>query len=109
MKLTETQKRHLRGLAHQLNPCVQVGSAGISPGVLTELDGALAHHELLKIKVRADNRELRNSIIDELAKRCGATLVSRIGNVAVLYRPDAQAPRLVLPGTGTAQPRDTRP
>lgn len=102
MKLTETQKRQLRGLAHPLNPCVQVGSAGITPGVLAELDGALAHHELLKVKVRAGNRDLRNSIMDELAKRCGATLVSRIGNVAVLYRPDAQAPRLVLPGTNVA-------
>ncbi|MCC7329301.1 MAG: ribosome assembly RNA-binding protein YhbY [Gammaproteobacteria bacterium] len=97
MQLTESQKRHLRGLAHHLNPCVHIGTAGLSPAVMTELDGALAHHELLKVRVRAADRETRDALITELASRSGSTLVTRIGNVAVLYRPDARGPRLALP------------
>jgi RNA-binding protein len=102
MKLTESQKKHLRGLAHQLEPCIHVGNAGVTPGVLAELDGALAHHELLKVRVRTTDRDQRNAMITELTDRSGATLVTRIGNVAVLYRPDARGPRLVLPGTPPA-------
>lgn len=97
MQLTEPQKRHLRGLAHHLHPCVHVGQAGVSSSLLAELDGALSHHELLKIKVRAGDRETRDAMISDLACRSGSTVVSRIGNVAILYRPDARGPRLVLP------------
>lgn len=102
MRLTEAQKRHLRGLAHRLSPCVHVGNAGLTPGVLAELEGALAHHELLKVKVRATDRDERDSLIAGMATRTGATLVTRIGNVAVLYRPDARGPRLSLPGATPA-------
>ncbi|CAG0942099.1 RNA-binding protein [Gammaproteobacteria bacterium] len=102
MTLTETEKRRLRGLAHHLSPYVHVGNAGITPGVLAELDGALAHHELLKIKVRADDRAQRNAVIAELALRCDAAVVTRIGNVAVLYRPATDAPGRVMPGTSAA-------
>lgn len=102
MTLTETEKRRLRGLAHHLSPCVHVGNAGITPGVLAELDGALAHHGLIKIKVRADDRAQRNAIITELALRCDAAVVARIGNIAVLYRPDADTPGRALPGTTAA-------
>jgi RNA-binding protein len=98
MKLTEPQKKHLRGLAHHLAPCVHVGNAGVTPALLAELEGALAHHELLKVKVRTTDREQRNALIAELTDRSGAILVTRIGNVAVLYRPDASGPRLTLPG-----------
>jgi len=97
MRLTEAQKRHLRGMAHHLHPCVHVGQAGVTPALLAELDGALSHHELLKVRVRAGDREARDAMIGDLASRSGSTLVSRVGNVAVLYRPDARGPRLVLP------------
>lgn len=102
MELTEPQKRHLRGLAHHLSPCVHVGNAGVTPGVLAELDGALAHHELLKVKVRAADRGSRNAMIEEIASRSSAAVVTRIGNIAVLYRPDSRGPRLVLPGPAQA-------
>lgn len=98
MSLSEAQKRHLRGLAHHLRPCVQIGQAGITPGLLAELDGALSHHELLKVRIQAaGGRDARDTLLQELLKASGATLVSRIGHVAVLYRPDADGPRLVLP------------
>lgn len=100
MRLTESQKRHLRGLAHPMKPCVHVGAAGVTPAVLAELGSALAHHELLKVKVKADDREARDAAIAELVGKSGAILVSRVGNVAVLYRPDPAGTRLALPPAG---------
>ena len=100
MKLTEAQKRHLRGRGHRLKPCIQVGSAGVTPAVIAELKDALRHHELLKVKIRAAGREERDAAVAALTEQGKAVLVSRIGNVAVLYRPDPCNPR---PATPTAR------
>lgn len=97
MKLTEPQKRYLRGLAHALKPCVNVGSAGVTPALLVELGNALSHHELLKVKIRASDRDKRDAAISALVEQTRATLVNRIGHVALLYRRDAENPRLQLP------------
>lgn len=99
MKLDETQRRHLRGLGHRLKPCLQVGTPGVTPAVLTELRAALSHHELLKVKVRAEDRVARDTLITTLADASQAQLVSRVGNVALLYRANPDNPRIQLPAT----------
>lgn len=93
VKLTEAQKRELRGRAHRLKPCVHVGAGGVSPAVLKEIDGALDHHELIKVKVRAPDRDERDAWIGALTRATGAVDVTRIGNVVVLYRPRPDARR----------------
>jgi len=95
--LNEKQKKHLRRLAHPLHPLVTLGQAGLTDAVVTELDRALTDHELVKIRARAADRESRDAMIESLAQRTGGTLVQRIGNVAVLYRPSKELPRIVLP------------
>ncbi|MBB5015647.1 ribosome assembly RNA-binding protein YhbY [Rehaibacterium terrae] len=95
--LSAAQKRYLRGLAHPLKPVILVGAKGITDGLLAELDGALEHHELLKVKFAAEDRETRDAWIAELADRAGAALVQRIGNTAVLYRRSKDKPQVVLP------------
>jgi len=98
MTLTDHQKRHLKKLGHGLKPVVTVGQAGLSAGVCAELEIALDHHELLKVKVNVGDREERDRIIDEMLRQTGAESVQRIGNVAVMYRfnPKKKAP-LELP------------
>ena len=76
---------------------LQVGGKGISEALVAEVDGALEHHELIKVKVAAEDREARDALIDELAGRVGAALVQRIGHTAVLYRPSKDNRRIVLP------------
>ncbi|WP_058834210.1 ribosome assembly RNA-binding protein YhbY [Luteimonas abyssi] len=95
--LTASQTRFLRGQAHDLRPVLQVGGKGITDSLLTELDGLLEHHELLKVKVAAADRDERDALIDTLIERSGAALVQRIGHVAILYRPAADKRRIVLP------------
>jgi RNA-binding protein len=86
MTITDKQRRWLKALAHHKKPVVNVGQAGVTERLLAELEGALAHHELLKVKVGAGDRDLRDGIIDQLVEATRAELVNRIGNVAVLYR-----------------------
>lgn len=95
--LTEKQKKHLRGLAHSRDPIVMVGQSGLSSGVVSELDGALNAHELVKVSVRVGDRDARDAILAELATQTASTLVQRIGNVGVLYRAHKDKPKIILP------------
>ena len=95
--LTNAQTRFLRGQAHGLKAMLQVGGKGISDALVAEVDGALEHHELIKVKVAAEDREAREAMVDELAQRAGAALVQRIGHTAVLFRPSKDHRRIVLP------------
>jgi RNA-binding protein len=97
VKLTERQRRHLRGLAHPLKPVIQVGNAGMTDGVVAETARALHDHELIKVRWAGADREARDAGLKTLAARTGSTLVTRIGHVAVLYRPRPDLPRIVLP------------
>ena len=97
MHLSETQKKFLRGLGHQLKPVVIVGDAGLTESVLKEFLATIAHHELIKVRVRAGDRNIRDEIIAELCAKGPANLVTRIGNVALLYKRNDEKPRIPLP------------
>ncbi|ABV38002.1 protein of unknown function UPF0044 [Shewanella sediminis HAW-EB3] len=86
MNLTTKQKQHLKGLAHNLKPVVMLGSNGLTEGVLAEIDSALTHHELIKVKVAAGDRELKNAIVDAILRETQAVKVQLIGHVLVLFR-----------------------
>jgi RNA-binding protein len=85
MNLTEDQKKKLRGLGHTLKPVIIVGNGGLSTSLLNEFDRSLAHHELMKVRFGAGDHETRDRMIAELCARRHATLVQRVGNVALLF------------------------
>ncbi|WP_028920695.1 ribosome assembly RNA-binding protein YhbY [Pseudoxanthomonas suwonensis] len=95
--LTSAQNRFLRGQAHGLKALMQVGGKGITPGLVAELDELLERHELVKVKVGAEDREARDAMIADLAARTGSALVQRIGHTATLYRRSKENPAIVLP------------
>ncbi|HEY0335331.1 MAG TPA: ribosome assembly RNA-binding protein YhbY [Stenotrophomonas sp.] len=95
--LTSSQSRFLRGQAHDLKALLQTGGKGVTPAFLTELDEVLERHELIKIKVVAEDRETRETLVAEILQHSGAALVQRIGHVAVLYRPSKEKRQIVLP------------
>lgn len=97
MKLTERQRKYLRRLAHDVKPVVQVGNSGLTDGLLAELNDCLTRHELIKVKVRVGNRDLRDETIDELSRITGAEIIQRVGNTASLYRPRLMASGITLP------------
>ncbi len=98
MSLSQAEQKFLRGRGHALKPVVIVGGAGLTDAVLTELEVALSHHELVKVSLRIGNRERRDALLDELLDRSKATLLQRIGNMALLYR-QAEQPKLLLSKT----------
>jgi RNA-binding protein len=97
MPLNEKQKKHLRALGHTLEPVLLTGGAGLSPGLLAELDSTLAHHELVKVRVRAADRDSRDELVLALCEASGAELVQRIGHIALLWRPNPERRRVLLP------------
>ncbi len=96
MSLTNSQIRHLRGSGHSLKPVVIIGGSGLTEGVMQEIDLSLEHHELMKVKVNAGEREERDAMIEAICTQARCELVQRIGHIALLYRP-ALNPRLQLP------------
>jgi RNA-binding protein len=96
--LSGADRRHLRGLAHHLEPVVQVGAAGVTDGVISALDRALRDHELVKLRI-AFEREERREIADRLAAATRSAIAGLVGHVAVLYRPahDPERRRIELP------------
>ena len=97
MKLSEPQKKFLRGLGHQLKPVIMVGDAGLSDSLMKEFESTIEHHELIKVRVRTGDRETRDTIISELCMKGAAELVARIGNVALIYRRNDEKPQIPLP------------
>ena len=97
MPLTDSQRRHLRGLAHHLKPVVMVGQDGLKPTVLAEIDAALTAHELVKVKVAAADRDERAAMVAAIAATAGAEVVQSIGHVAALFRRNPKKPKVALP------------
>ena len=87
MSLNRRQISYLRSLAHPLPQIVTIGGAGLSDSVIAELESSLQHHELLKIKISSDNRELRKKIAQEICSATGAEMIQQIGKVAIIFRP----------------------
>src|SRR6202045_4828730 len=97
MTLSEKQKKHLRRLAHPMRPIVMLGNAGLTVGVVQELERALSDHELVKVSARVGERSARDAALDDMAKQTSSEIVQRIGNVAVFYRRSQELPKILLP------------
>ena len=97
MALTEKQKKHLRRLAHPMNPIVMLGNAGLTDAVVAELERALTDHELVKVSARVGDRDVRNDALATLASRTASDLVQRVGHVGVFYRSRKDLPKILLP------------
>ena len=96
MSLTNKQKQFLKGEAHPLKPVVLLGANGLTEGVIAEIEQALEDHELIKVKVPEEDRELRQQMMAAIVRETGAEQVQVIGKTQVLFRP-AKEPRMRLP------------
>ena len=84
--LSKIQIKHLRKLTHDLNPVIMLGQHGFTEAVLNELNIALDHHELVKIKLSGSDRDERDQLIEEICKQTGSELVQSIGKTATIFR-----------------------
>jgi len=96
MPLTSRQARHLRALAHHLEPVVRVGAAGVSDAVVDKADKELEIHELIKVRIDADRATVKVDAV-RLAAGTRAEIAQLIGKTVVLYRRRSEKPTIVLP------------
>ena len=92
--LSPAQRKSLKATAHALEVVVIVGSAGLTPQVLREIDRNLSVHELIKIRVE-DERENREIVLQQIARELDAAPVQHIGKILVVYRPSPEAKKPV--------------
>jgi RNA-binding protein len=97
MALSPSQRRYLRSLAHDLSPVILLGAKGATDAVLKELDLALSHHELVKVKLSGGDKDERQEQINFLSEGTRAQSVQQIGHVVVLFRRNEDEPKLALP------------
>ena len=85
IELNSKQRKNLEKIAHDLQPVVIVGGAGVTDGVISMVDNSLAAHELIKVKFNEYKDEIRELTAD-LCEKTDATLVRIIGFTAILFR-----------------------
>ncbi len=86
MPLTPKGRQELKARAHKLKPIVMIGSNGVTEAVKKELDRALNDHELVKVRIAAEDRDARQALLADLTESMNTELVQMIGSIAVLFR-----------------------
>lgn len=108
--LTGKQRSFLRALAHPLKPVVQIGHGGLTDAVLAAIDGALATHELIKIRITGKEDASAAELALEIEAGTRSSVAQVIGKTLVVYRARKKDPVIVLPKAGakpTAKPSKT--
>lgn len=85
IELTSKQRKELEKIAHDLQPVVIVGGAGVTDGLMDMVDKSLVAHELIKVKFN-EYKDEKQELTQQICERTDATLVRIIGNIAILFR-----------------------
>lgn len=86
MPLNPKSRQALKAKAHSLKPVIMIGNNGLTPAVNKEIDRALNDHELIKVKIATEDREVKKALFQELCAENSAELVQQIGKIGVIYR-----------------------
>jgi RNA-binding protein len=86
MNLNKKQIQYLKGVAHSLKPIVLLGNNGLTEAVVAEIDFALNHHELIKVKIPTDNKETKELIVEAICRETNSTKIQVIGKTLIIYR-----------------------
>ena len=101
MELSNSRKKELRAIGHNLKPIITVAEKGITETIDTEIERALNDHELIKIKINLNDSAQRKALASEICTKHRANLVQLIGKVILLCRqaknPNAKLSNLVRP------------
>lgn len=96
--LSNHQIRALKAQAQRMKASLKIGKEGLTPAFLAALDRELTYHELVKVKFD-DLKEQKKELAPQLAEKSQSYLVTRVGNVVVLFRPK---PAVDPSGSGTS-------
>ena len=95
--ITSKQRSFLRSLAHNIDPTVYIGKAGVTGNVIKEIDQCLEARELVKVKIQEGAELDAKATANELAPQLGAEYVQAIGRKSTLYRQSKENRQIELP------------
>ncbi len=95
--MTSKQRSYLRSLAHNIDPTVYIGKAGVTDNVIKEIDQCLEARELVKIKLQEGAELDAKTVANELAPGLRAEFVQAIGRKFTLYRESKENKQIELP------------
>lgn len=95
--MTSKQRAYLKSLASNLNPIFQVGKSSLTPELTEAIGESFNNNELIKIAVLKNCMDDPNEIAQTVAERTHSQVVQVIGKKIVLYKPDKDKPKIVLP------------
>ena len=95
--MTSKQRAYLKSLASTMDPLFQIGKGSVTPEVIEAISEAFNNRELLKIAVLKNCMDDPRAIAEVVAERTRSQVVHVIGKKIVLYKPDKQNPKIVLP------------
>jgi RNA-binding protein len=95
--LTSKQRRHLRFLAHHIEPVVMLGKNGLTDTVIAAVDQALADHELVKVRLGTECPDDRHDLAERLGPAVKGEVAQVLGRTVLLYRARPKDPKIHLP------------
>ncbi len=99
INLISKQRAYLKSIAVDLNPIFQIGKDGVTPENVAAITEAFQTRELIKISVLKNCAEDPKSIAEVVAERTRSQVVQVIGKKIVLYHPDREKPKIILPAS----------
>lgn len=97
MTMTSKQRAYLKSLASVIDPILQIGKSSLTPEYIEAVREAFNTRELIKINVLKNCLDDPREMAQIIADRTGAQVVQVIGRKIVLYKPDKDKPKIVLP------------
>lgn len=97
MELTTKQRQYLKIKAAELKPVVMIGKNGITESVIEEIKSSIEHHELIKVKAKAEDHEQRDELAQYLAEQSESTVVQFLGNNLTLFKQAKKNSKFTLP------------
>ncbi|MEX2354060.1 MAG: ribosome assembly RNA-binding protein YhbY [Gammaproteobacteria bacterium] len=95
--LNKDQKKYLRSLLHSRNIIIWIGQNGLSENILDEIEAALNHHELVKIRIRTGDSKDRDKLAELICSKTGAEVIHKIGGTVSVYRANTDNPAISFP------------
>ena len=95
--LTGKQKSYLKGLAHTMQPIIQVGKNGVNDPLIKTVYDALEARELIKVSILQNCFEEPKAIAAEIATVIDAEIIQVIGKTIVFYKESSKKKQIVLP------------
>ena len=95
--ITSKQRSYLKSLAHDLDPIVYIGKAGVTENVVKEIDTCSEARELVKVKLQEGCSLAPKDVANDLLEPLGAEFVQAIGRKITLYRESKENKQIVLP------------